>query len=245
MMLLIPIPLLYKARLAPKRKAVLLGVFSLGIFVVLASILNRYYNFTEPYGSLVYLYWYAGESSTALMVANIPHCWPIVARLFRLSSFKMYGASGGATPQYGNTGVESGTGANRRSRFTGNRSNTGYSKNTGGQSSDNDADSIERIVGGKGEMSDHASKDDLIIPHAVSRDIQLGPISPGPKSPSFHSVHALSSPPPEYEARATAERSSVRIPNLRGNSHGKEHSISTPKSGIVKTIEVDQKYEDE
>ena len=87
-MLLIPLPLLIKARLPMKRKLVLCGVFSLGIFVILASILNRYYNFTEPYGSLIYLNWYSGETSTAVMVANIPHCWPILSRIFNLGSFK-------------------------------------------------------------------------------------------------------------------------------------------------------------
>ena len=87
-MLLIPLPLLIKARLPMKRKLVLCGVFSLGIFVILASILNRYYNFTAGYGSLIYLNWYAGEAATAVMVANIPHCWPILSRVFRLGSFK-------------------------------------------------------------------------------------------------------------------------------------------------------------
>lgn len=223
------------------RKAILLAVFSLGIFVVLASILNRYYNFTEPYGSLVYLYWYAGESSTAVMVANIPHCWPVVARMFRLSSFKMYGASGGATPQYGNTGVESGTGgANRRSRFGG-RSTSGYTKNTRDQSED--ADSIERIVGKDVIITtaNASSKDDLATSHAMGVDVELGSITHAPAT----TAQSFSSPssPPGYQARATADRSSVRIPNLRG--HKQEGSTTTPHGGIVKTIEVDQKYSNE
>ncbi|KAL9629069.1 MAG: hypothetical protein Q9164_007033, partial [Protoblastenia rupestris] len=87
-MLLIPLPLLIKARLPFKRKIVLCAVFSLGILVILAAILNRYYNFTAGYGSLVYLNWYAGEATTAVMVANIPHCWPLLSRIFRLGSFK-------------------------------------------------------------------------------------------------------------------------------------------------------------
>ncbi|KAL9129466.1 MAG: hypothetical protein Q9217_002100, partial [Psora testacea] len=88
MMLLIPLPLLIKARLPVKRKLVLCAIFSLGILVILAAILNRYYNFTAGYGSLIYLNWYAGEAATAVMVANIPHCWPILSRTFRLGSFK-------------------------------------------------------------------------------------------------------------------------------------------------------------
>ena len=75
-----------------KRKAILCAVFSLGVFCILAAILNRYYNFTSPYGSLIYLNWYAGEGATAVMVANIPHCWPMLSRIFRLGNFQ---ASGG------------------------------------------------------------------------------------------------------------------------------------------------------
>ncbi|KAG8527575.1 uncharacterized protein KY384_007728 [Bacidia gigantensis] len=96
-MLLIPLPMLIKARLPFKRKLVLCGVFSLGIFVILAAILNRYYNFTAGYGSLIYLNWYAGEAATAVMVANIPHCWPILSRVFRLGSFKATSQGGGAS----------------------------------------------------------------------------------------------------------------------------------------------------
>jgi len=38
-------------------------------------------------GSLIYLNWYAGEISTAMIVANVPHLWPLVSRTFKLGSF--------------------------------------------------------------------------------------------------------------------------------------------------------------
>ena len=107
MMLFIPLPLLIKAKLPLRRKLVLSGVFSLGVFVVsiisfhlhevsnklivsqiLSAVLNRYYNFTAGYGSLIYLNWYAGETSTAIIVANVTHCWPLLSRVFSLGSFK-------------------------------------------------------------------------------------------------------------------------------------------------------------
>ena len=115
LMLLIPLPMLIKARLPLKRKAILCAVFSLGVFVVLAAILNRYYNFTEPYGSLVYLNWYAGEAATAVMVANVPHCWPVLSRVFRLGSFKStsMGQSTGNRYKFTSTSV---TGNNSRRR---------------------------------------------------------------------------------------------------------------------------------
>lgn len=116
LMLLIPLPMLIKARLPMRRKAVLCAVFSLGVFVVLAAILNRYYNFTEPYGSLVYLNWYAGEAATAVMVANVPHCWPILSRVFRLGSFKStsVGQSSGNRYKFTSTSVTGNNSSTRR-----------------------------------------------------------------------------------------------------------------------------------
>ena len=57
-------------------------------FQILCAILNRVTNFTAPYGSLVYLNWYAGETATAVIVANVPHLWPLISRIFGLSAFK-------------------------------------------------------------------------------------------------------------------------------------------------------------
>lgn len=83
-----------------------MGVFSLGSLVVgsiyvcvvhltcpdakqiLCAILNRITNFTAPYGSLIYLNWYAGETATAVVVANVPHLWPLISRVFGLGAFK-------------------------------------------------------------------------------------------------------------------------------------------------------------
>ncbi|RFU30236.1 hypothetical protein B7463_g6079, partial [Scytalidium lignicola] len=86
MMLLIPLPMLITSRLPLKRKLVLCGVFGLGIFVILAAILNRYYNFHNNY-SLIFLNWYVGEVATAVFVANIPLCWPLLRRVFALGTF--------------------------------------------------------------------------------------------------------------------------------------------------------------
>lgn len=79
------------------RKLILCGVFSLGGFVILAAVLNRYYNFTIPY-SPIFLNWYVGELSTAVFVANIPLCWPLLRRLFRVGTFIDKHSYGGNTP---------------------------------------------------------------------------------------------------------------------------------------------------
>ncbi|KAL9069615.1 MAG: hypothetical protein Q9161_005414 [Pseudevernia consocians] len=73
---------------AARLKILLLGIFSLGVLVILCAILNRYYNFTGGFGDLEYLNWYAGETSTAVIVVNVPHLWPLISRILGLGAFK-------------------------------------------------------------------------------------------------------------------------------------------------------------
>ena len=164
-MLLIPLPLLIKARLPFKRKAVLCGVFSLGIFVILAAILNRYYNFTAGYGSLIYLNWYAGEAATAVMVSNIPHCWPVLSRVFRLGSFKStsQGPNSGSNQRYGLSSKSAVTSSRRR------YDEHGYIR----------SESEERIANagtGPGFVNTHASGN-YISSDQKDQDIELGHMS--------------------------------------------------------------------
>jgi len=91
-MLCVPIPLIAHSRLPLKRKLVLCGVFGPGVLDVLFAILNRYYNFVMPH-DLVFLAWYNGEASTAIMIATVPFCWVLLRMLFALDSWA--GSSGG------------------------------------------------------------------------------------------------------------------------------------------------------
>lgn len=83
-MLAVGLPLFLRMNLPWRKKAPLIGVFSLGIFTILAAVLNKVYSFTQPFGSL-WTYWYTRESSTALLVANIPFCWTLWRRVTRWS----------------------------------------------------------------------------------------------------------------------------------------------------------------
>ncbi|KAL8993564.1 MAG: hypothetical protein Q9188_007298, partial [Gyalolechia gomerana] len=67
---------------------------------ILSAVLNRYYNFTAGFGSLIYLNWYVGEAATSVFVANAPHLWPLLSRLFSLSAFlsARRTAGSGSTP---------------------------------------------------------------------------------------------------------------------------------------------------
>ena len=86
LLMCIPIPLIARAHLPLKRKLVLCAVFSLGVSVVIVAILNRYYNFTQP-NELVFLIWYNGEASTAVMIANLPMCWALLQKVFSLDAW--------------------------------------------------------------------------------------------------------------------------------------------------------------
>lgn len=86
MILLIPVPLIARTKLPLRRKIVLCCVFGLGLAVVLVAILNRYYNFTES-NSYIFLIWYNGEASTAVMIANIPFCWTLLRTIFSLDAW--------------------------------------------------------------------------------------------------------------------------------------------------------------
>ncbi|KAF7549925.1 hypothetical protein G7Z17_g6050 [Cylindrodendrum hubeiense] len=89
MIIAIPMPVFLKSQLAPKRKAVLIGVFALGAFTILSAILNKFYSFNEPFGSN-WTFWYIRESSTALITANLPYIWTLLRRIFNLKSFAGY-----------------------------------------------------------------------------------------------------------------------------------------------------------
>ncbi|KAF5559344.1 integral membrane protein PTH11 [Fusarium napiforme] len=77
MLILLPIPIVINISLPKKRKIGLCCVFGLGLFNILAAVLNRYYNFSNP-NSYVFLYWYVAEGGVALWVGNLPLCWPVL-----------------------------------------------------------------------------------------------------------------------------------------------------------------------
>lgn len=106
MILAVGIPLLMKAKVDLKKKIVLVGIFSLGLFVVLAAVLNKYYNFSNP-TTTIYMLWYIREASTAIYVANVPMLWPLLRRFLKVGSFAgSSGPSGYAKESVGSSGTE-------------------------------------------------------------------------------------------------------------------------------------------
>ncbi|OXV07687.1 hypothetical protein Egran_04547 [Elaphomyces granulatus] len=92
MMMGILLPLLIRARLSLVKKLSLCALFSLGIFVVICSILSKVYSIYTPYGS-EWVVWYVREAGTAVVVANIPQTWSLMRRVFNLRSFLSNGTS--------------------------------------------------------------------------------------------------------------------------------------------------------
>lgn len=82
----IPMPLLFKVRLPTKNKLVLIGIFLVGLFTVVAAVLNKYYSFSNPFGT-DWVLWYLRESYTALLCANLPLTYPLIQRVFNLRNW--------------------------------------------------------------------------------------------------------------------------------------------------------------
>jgi hypothetical protein len=81
LMLFILLPLITKLTMPLKQKAVLLIIFSLGMFVIVAAILNKIFNLTNIW-SPIYMLWYTRESSVAVYVSNLPMIWPLLREIF-------------------------------------------------------------------------------------------------------------------------------------------------------------------
>ncbi|KAI9931054.1 hypothetical protein ASPWEDRAFT_34408 [Aspergillus wentii DTO 134E9] len=109
-MLAVPVPLLIKAQMKRRKKVLLVCIMSLGIFTVIAAILNKYFNFASPL-TTIYQIWYIREASTAMYVANLMCLWPLLRKVFGLKAFQYnskqrrrygeQGKSGAATTTYG------------------------------------------------------------------------------------------------------------------------------------------------
>ncbi|KAL8660284.1 MAG: hypothetical protein Q9202_006695 [Teloschistes flavicans] len=152
MMLYIPLPILIKAQLPLKRKIILCGVFSLGILVILSAILNRYYNFTAGYGSLIYLNWYVGEAVTSVFVANVPHLWPLLSRLFSLGAFNSLRRTTGAGSNNHPNNLHSSNKLNNNNASGGGKLGAGARSSVG--------------IGGRGRRGG----DDMLFPRTASEE---------------------------------------------------------------------------
>jgi hypothetical protein len=81
-MLLIAIPLLVQVRVPLKQKMILLLLFGMGIFVIVAAVLNKVYCLVPSLISYVYMNWYFREATVAILVTNLPLIWSLLRDVF-------------------------------------------------------------------------------------------------------------------------------------------------------------------
>lgn len=81
LMLCIPLPLITKLNMPLKQKSVLLVIFSMGLFVILAAILTKVFNLSNVWDPS-YMLWYTREASVATYVSNLPMIWPLLREWF-------------------------------------------------------------------------------------------------------------------------------------------------------------------
>lgn len=82
MMLIIAIPLLFAIHLPVQQKAVLLIIFGMGVFVIVAAVLTKIYCLVPSLITYVYLNWYFREASVSVYVANLPALWSLLRDIF-------------------------------------------------------------------------------------------------------------------------------------------------------------------
>jgi hypothetical protein len=81
LMLFIPLPLITRLSMPWKQKGVLLIIFSMGIFIILAALLTKIFNLTNIWDP-TYMLWYTREASVAVYVSNLPMIWPLLREYF-------------------------------------------------------------------------------------------------------------------------------------------------------------------
>ncbi|CAK4033715.1 hypothetical protein AC578_739 [Lecanosticta acicola] len=75
--ILVPMPLLFKVKVPPRHKLVLIALFSLGLFVVVATILRSYYSLRSLDSLTIALGWASRETMAATIVACAPGIKPL------------------------------------------------------------------------------------------------------------------------------------------------------------------------
>ncbi|KAH8800601.1 UbiD family decarboxylase [Xylogone sp. PMI_703] len=82
MVLLVAIHLLAKLHMPIQQKAILLGIFGMGLFIIAAAILTKVYSLDPNLVSYAYLNWYFREASVSVYVTNGPAIWALTRDLF-------------------------------------------------------------------------------------------------------------------------------------------------------------------
>lgn len=116
-MLIIAIPLLLKVRVPLKQKMILLVIFGMGIFVIVAAILTKVYCLIPSLISYVYMNWYFREATVAILVTNIPLVWSLLRDVFPALRSWTGGSNRGTENRYRSGRWTFSKGSELRSRY--------------------------------------------------------------------------------------------------------------------------------
>jgi hypothetical protein len=160
LMLLIPIPLITRLNMPWKQKGVLLIIFSMGLFVILAAILTKVFNLSNIWDPS-YMLWYTREASVAVYVSNLPMIWPLLREWFPSLKALTPGQKSSSSK-----GLSFGAGLSGRPRTT----NIVGRHLSGGFGGKRLSDSgITTTINGKGESTEELSSGDSTEMGAISR----------------------------------------------------------------------------
>ncbi|KAL8722867.1 MAG: hypothetical protein Q9225_000700 [Loekoesia sp. 1 TL-2023] len=109
-LLIVGMPLLFKAQIPIQQKLILLTVFGMGMFVIAAALLCKVYGLYPPLISYSYLNWFYREASVSVYVTNIPVIYSLLRETFPALARWGYNTNkGSATRSNGNGRIRTGT----------------------------------------------------------------------------------------------------------------------------------------
>ncbi|KAL8978182.1 MAG: hypothetical protein Q9177_006470, partial [Variospora cf. flavescens] len=80
--LAIAIPILLKLQVPLLQRAILVAIFGMGVFIIIAAILTKLFSLYPPLLTYAYLNWYCREASVCVYVTNLPAVWTLILDLF-------------------------------------------------------------------------------------------------------------------------------------------------------------------
>jgi hypothetical protein len=161
LMLFIPLPLITRLNMPLKQKFVLMIIFSMGIFVILAAILTKVFNLSNIWDPS-YMLWYTREASVAVYISNLPMIWPLLREWF--PSLKGVVSSGAKSASKGNEyNLQSGNVRPRTTTIVGRHMSSTFG---GKRLSDG---GITTTIRGKGESTEELSGSDDTEMDVVTR----------------------------------------------------------------------------
>jgi hypothetical protein len=165
LMLSIPLPLITRLSVPWRQKSVLVVIFSMGFFVILAAILTKVFNLTDIWDPS-YMLWYTREASVAIYVSNLPMIWPLIREYIPALKRFTPGQKLSSREGHGMYGLNSRPNRQRQSLGL---------KGKGVRIDDSETNhkpTVTTTINGKGDDS----KDDLSSLDGVSVDVELGGI---------------------------------------------------------------------